>query len=154
MYHHSAEQLQFNLEIHLHCFSVIQYYFSTILLSKARKKTPETQENTSTRVPSFSSLGTSTIFDELLQHEEYSCSLSWTFYVRGLCTPYKFKDMNVVKVLHMIKTNFPAICFFLCFCNLVQESVLSNTELNGRYLCSGSNRAPYWNNKTVTCLEH
>lgn len=119
MYHRNAEQLQFNLEIHLHCFRVIQYYFSIIsvlflyyLAVQGKEKPPETQENTSTRVPSFSSLGTSTISDELLQHEEYGCSLSWTFYVRGLCTPYKFKDMNVVKVLHMIETNFPAIWFF------------------------------------------
>lgn len=94
-------------------YSVLfQYYFSTILLFKARIKPPETQGNNSTRVPSFSSLGISTISDELLQHEEYSCSLSWTFYVRGLCTPYKFKDMNVVKVLHVIETNFSAIWFF------------------------------------------
>lgn len=62
--------------------------------------------------------------------------------MRGHCTLYKFKDMDVVKVLHMIETNFLAICF--CSVSVISfKNLLSNTQLNGTYLCSGSNKGPY-----------
>jgi len=62
--------------------------------------------------------------------------------VRGHCTPYKFKDMDVVKVLQMIETNFLAIWF--CSASVILfNNLLSNTELNTIYLCSVSIRVPY-----------